>query len=152
MKFPAIMCAICSAVLAAGCSPGNNSSATQTDANAYRYTFTEEGSPETSNRQVFDSLGDVTFTRTQKYRLSGKSEAARQPHLLALTYTKTVGQKVITRDEAATIFVKDGNYTLDCAQYYDVKIAKGEDSVSDPRCSIKVLGVVKIDAPAELTK
>ncbi|WP_230630655.1 hypothetical protein [Sphingomonas sp. Leaf37] len=115
----------------------------------YAYTLTATGSPETKDRNSYPSLGDVTFTRVQKYKLVGTTDVTRQPHFLVISVTKKVGKKIIDRDVVAPVFVKDGTYEIECAHYYDVKPAQ-EATVDDPQCTLKLLGILKADAPATL--
>jgi hypothetical protein len=118
---------------------------------SYEYTFAESGPPETRDRRVWESLNDVTFSRVQKYKLVGKTDITRTPHFVVISVTKRLGKKVEVRDAVMPVFVKDGVYDMECAGSYDVKPAQ-EESVDDPTCSIKLLGVLKPDAPATLQK
>lgn len=125
---------------------------TTTGSGKYEYSLVEEGSPETTNKNTYEALGDMLFTRTQKYKLVAQSDPARKPHFLIISVTKSIGKKVVERDQVATVFVQDGSYEVDCDHQYDVKISAGEDSVDDPRCSVKLLGVLLPDASATLVK
>ncbi len=135
--------------LLSGCSGQNALSST---VKPYEYALTEDGPAETQQSAKYESLGDMTFTRMQKYKLVARSDAARAPHFLVLSVTQTVGKKIIQRDQVAPIFMQDGSYTLECSHFYDIKISAGEDSVDDPRCSVKLLGVLTPDATAKLVK
>lgn len=135
--------------MAASCLAGCQKVSSQSGEEAYTYTLTEDGSAETRDRHEYASLGDVTFSRVQKYKLVAQTEAARKPHFVVLSVTKKVGKKVVDRDSTAPVFMRDGTYNLECSQYYDVK-PKDEAGVDDPQCSLKLLGVLKSDAPATL--
>lgn len=138
--------ALCVAASVAGCGRDQSLPANE----AYEYTLSEDGPADTRDRQTYESLGDVTFTRNQKYKLVGQTEASRMPHFVVLSITKRIGKKVISRNSTSPVFMNDGTYNLECSHYYDVKISKGEDSVDDPQCTVKLLGVLKSDAPAKL--
>jgi len=133
-------------LLLGACDLANVSDAT----GKFEYTVAEDGSAQTSDRRTYDSLGDKTFTRNQKYKITAKSEDARRPHLLLISVTQTIGKKVEARDITQTILVKDGNYYLDCQHFYDVKISVSDDDVDDPRCKVQLLGVVRFDSLPKL--
>ena len=54
----------------------------------FTYKIIEDGAPETANMHEYEALGDRTFTKTQKYRITLQNDEKKPFHyLIAVSYT-----------------------------------------------------------------
>lgn len=117
----------------------------------YSYKITEDGGPVVSNEHTYESIGDKTFTKTQKYRVMLQSQDRKFHYVIANIKTK-VGNKVVQSEQGMMMPVVDGLYTLECVHFYDVKLSKSMDEVDNPTCEVEAVGVIVPDAKARIVK
>jgi hypothetical protein len=65
-------------------------------AEEYKYSLSDDRSPETKDKSSYTSLGDVIFRRVQNYKLVAKTDAARKPHFLSMSLTKPLERRLST--------------------------------------------------------
>lgn len=115
------------------------------------YRIDTDGAPETKDRRSYESLGDVTFTTNQKYKIALIDGAEAAPHFLLVNMKQRVGNKVESDQKGLAIPIIDGMKSLDCQHYYDVDEDK-EDEAPVPVCEFEVIGYMEMDGPAQLSK
>ena len=115
------------------------------------YKIEPEGGVETKDRNVYSSLGDVTFRMNQKYKISLMGEGDKSFHFLVVNMKQNVGSKNVDDAKGLLIPISDGSYVMDCEHYYDVKIEK-EGDASPPVCEIEPVGTIYPDGYAKLLK
>lgn len=113
------------------------------------YKISPEGAAETKNRNVYQSLGDVTFYMNQRYKITMMNGDQSKFHYLIANVKKKVGDKVEADDKGALFEITDGSHIFDCDHYYDVKISK-EDEVVPPVCEFELVGTIYPDGKAKL--
>lgn len=113
------------------------------------YEISKDGIVVETGKNVYQSLGDVTFRRTQNFKVRRNGDDASKVNtvLIAKVVVKVGGKDV--SENYNSIVVDRGEGKLDCDHFYDVKLAKF-DEAPDPVCTITVLGEVNI-APATAT-
>ena len=112
------------------------------------YKIEPEGGVETKDRNVYASLGDVTFSLNQKYKITLMGEG-KEFHYLIVNAKKKVGKKNVSDEKGVSLPILDGSRTFDCEHYYDVKIGK-EDDVSAPVCEFELVGTIYPNGGAKL--
>jgi hypothetical protein len=112
------------------------------------YKIEPEGGVETTDRNVYASLGDVTFTLNQKYKITLMGEG-KQFHYLIVNAKKKVGNKNVFDEKGVSLPIVDGSRTFDCNHSYDVKIGK-EDDVNAPVCEFELVGTIYPSGGAKL--
>lgn len=115
------------------------------------YKIEPDGGVETKDRNVFSSLGDVTFRMNQKYKITLMGDGDKEFHFLIVNVKQKVGNKNVEDSKGVSLPISDGSYVVDCEHYYDVKLAKEEDA-APPVCEIEPVGTIYPDGPAKLLK
>lgn len=134
---------IASAVGLTGCSKSDNSHheqpLTAKESAAEKYIVSKNGIVTETDRHEYQSLGDVTFYRTQNYKvqlLEDQNEGRNR-----ILYVKII-IRVGGKDKSSyqePIVIQNGEGELSCGYRYDLKIAKA-DEAADPECKITLLG------------
>jgi hypothetical protein len=138
--------ALCGAALAA-CSNtlGSSSSAPA------EYKIAEEGGAYVSDVATFESLGEKSATRGQKYKIVSLTGGATPPHYLVANITQYYGNKKGDEADGQLIFIKDGSATYDCKKYLtDLKISVANDDIPNVTCKFEVVGTLPLAQRAAL--
>ena len=114
----------------------------------FYYKITENGAPDILNEVRYESLGDHTFNKVQKYKIIARTESARVSHFLVVDIKKKVGGKVISDDAGVTIPVRDGVAEFSCGHYFDVKLTVNANDTADVVCTFQPIGSILINAQA----
>lgn len=107
------------------------------------YKIVTDGAAETKDLTRYESLGDKTFNRVQKYKIVALGDGAQDLHILLAKVTQKVGKKIIYTHDIDLLPISNGSYTLECSYYYDVKMNKSEDELDDPICTVEPIGVIR---------
>ncbi len=113
------------------------------------YKISLEGAVETKNRNVYSSIGDVTFVMNQRYKITIMNDDEKKFHFLVVNVKQKVGNKNVEDEKGVLLPISDGSHIVDCEHYYDVKIGKEED-VSSPVCEFELVGTIYPDGKAKL--
>lgn len=113
------------------------------------YKISPEGAVETKNRNVYSSIGDVTFFMNQRYKITIMNDNEKKFHFLVVNVRQKVGNKNVEDEKGVLLPISDGSHIVDCQHYYDVKIGKEED-VSSPVCEFELIGTIYPDGKAKL--
>jgi hypothetical protein len=138
--------ALCSATLAAcGNAPGSSSS------QPAEYKISEDGSAYVNNVTRYESLGEKSLTRGQKYKIVRLGAPDVGPHFLVANITQYYGNKKGDVGEGTLIFIKDGSASYDCSKIiFDLKLSQSDDDVPNVTCKFEVVGVVPLASGAVL--
>jgi len=134
-------------LLSAGCNKADEGSNS-----AVEYKIVEDGGPETRDERTYDSLGDRTFTRVQKYKIIAQGDAGKSFHMLIAGIKLNVGSKTVSTVDAAFFPIVDGVHTFECGHNYDVKLTADVNALSDPACKFELRGVLVPSGKATLQK
>lgn len=115
---------------------------------SFTYKITAEGAPTVENQRTYDTLGERTFTKTQKYRIAVQGDGEKPFHFLIVNVTKKLGSKIIADEKGVSLPISDGHYALECSHYYDQKLSKSVDEAEDPVCEIEIVGAIVPNARA----
>lgn len=113
------------------------------------YKISPEGAVETKDRNVYSSIGDVTFYMNQRYKITMMNSDGKKFHYLIVNVKKKVGNKIEADEKGALLDITDGSHIVDCQHYYDVKIGK-EGDASPPVCEFELVGTIYPDGKAKL--
>ena len=102
------------------------------------------------DRETYESLGSVSFTATQKYKISAV-KSSDLPQILYMNVTQYAGE--VIEQETTPVFVPldKGEYEFECSKYVSVKPSE-EKGWGPIRCEFEPLSIFTSDAQATLSK
>ena len=137
---------ILSLCLLSSCSTGNG------DGKERHLKIAEEGGPYISNVTKYETLGEKSLTRGQKYRIMDTS-SDHSPFFLVADVTQFVGGKKGDVSEGTPIYVEDGLAEYDCHKWLDDrKISENDEDTPVVSCNFKFVGSVPITQGAVVEK
>ena len=139
---------LCSATLAiAGC---GNLAASENSSPA-QYKITEDGGAYVSDVTAYESLGDKSATRGQKYKIVSLTGAESPPHFLVVNITQYYGNRKGDEADGQLIFVSDGSATYDCKKFIsDIKLTVSNDDIPNVTCKFELVGTLPLASKAVL--
>jgi hypothetical protein len=131
----------------AGCNNGQISSSSR----PAEYKIVEDGSAYVSDVSTFESLGEKTATRGQKYKIISMAGGDAPPHFLVVNMTQYYGNKKGDETDGQLIFIKDGSATYDCKKFLgDLKVSVSNDDIPNVTCKFEVVGTLPLASKAVL--
>ena len=108
------------------------------------------GQQSIEDRNVYSSLGEISFNASQKYRISVNNDP-KTPQILFMNITQYAGD--VVEQETAPIFIplKDGKFEFECSKYVSIKSSE-EGDWGPIRCEFEPLSIFTSDATASLSK
>ncbi len=140
---------LCAAMALASCS--NNFMTTAPK--EHHFKIGESGGAYVSDISRYESLGQKSLKRGQKYRISEIGERRDAPYFLIANITQYVGGKKGDVSEGHMIYVEDGSAEYDCSKWMmDRKLSESDEDTPVVSCNFKFLGVLPITETATVQK
>lgn len=132
----------------AACSNGLTSSSSAAPA---EYKITEDGGAYVTDVNTYESIGEKTATRGQKYKIISLAGGNTPTHFLVVNITQYYGNKKGDESDGQLIFVRDRSATYDCKKYLsDLKISVSNDDIPNVTCKFEVIGTLPLASKAVL--
>jgi hypothetical protein len=112
----------------------------------------EQGGPYIADVTRYESLGQKSLNRGQKYRISNTSED-RSPFYLVADVTQIVGGKKGDVSQGALIYIEDGVADYDCHKWLtDRKLSEADEDTPVISCNFKFVGTIPVEQGAVVEK
>lgn len=108
------------------------------------------GQQSIEDRNVYSSLGEISFNATQKYKISASNES-KIPQILFMNVTQYAGDVIEQETTPVFIPLKDGKFEFECSKYVSIKPSE-EKNWGPVRCEFEPLSIFTSDATATLSK
>ena len=115
------------------------------------YKITEDGGAYVSDVSTYESIGQKTATRGQKYKIVSLAGVGAPTHFLVANITQYYGNKKGDESEGELLFIKDGSATYDCKKFItDLKTTVSNDDIPNVTCKFEVIGTIPLASKAAL--
>jgi hypothetical protein len=118
---------------------------------AAEYKIVDDGGAYVRDITKYESLGEKSLTRGQKYKIVSLAKEVPDAHFLVANITQFYGNKKGDVEDGKLLLVEDGSATYDCSKMiFDLKLADKDDDVPNVTCKFELVGTLPFASKATL--